>query len=579
LADMRQSVVTCQDLFALPLLTDAVLLAGKEGLHRQVRRVNVMEVPDVTDWVQSGEFLMTTGYPLRDNPHTFVELIRQLSAKGVVALGIKTKRFVDIIPPEVITVADALKFPLIELPPQTIFSEIIHEVMELVLAHEMFQLTILQERMQAITSVMMDGGGIIEMLQELERLFNHHVLFLDTHADVLVTDKTASVLQETIEPSRMWSQNLIAEMERVAASNLFGELQIQQNEGAYAGYFCKIQLSYGRRCYLLLLNRGSQLLDIDKLTIDRIKPIVVLELMNLEARRSVEHKYLDQFLQDWLFARLDGDAEWKMRAKLCGFEYEESNLYAVAVLRNRHNESNQMPIPSTVIERFQALREQSDGLMFQTLLLDEQIVWFIGVPQEIAEMGNLHLRKRIEKQIHSEIFQHYFVQLGKIVRTNEVFASYSEALKIQQISLQSGLNHNLLTYDDLGVYPLLTTLPDCDELQHFRKKFIEPLLAFEKTHHLNIIETLDTYFQCNQNMKSTAEKLFTHYNTIVYRMDRIKNLLGFDLDQADVRLQLHLALKLYRLDLTRKQASMPVWRPTTGRSESSNASKTFNAAD
>jgi purine catabolism regulator len=87
----------------------------------------------------------------------------------------------------------------------------------------------------------------------------------------------------------------------------------------------------------------------------------------------------------------------------------------------------------------------------------------------------------------------------------------------------------------------------------FKKKYLQPLLDFENNHQLNIIETLDTYFQCNQNMRLTAEKLFTHYNTVVYRMEKIRTLLGFDLDLSDTRLHLHLALKLYHLEQSKKR--------------------------
>ena len=552
MTDMRQSIVTCHDLFSLPLLGDAILLAGKEGLDKHVRRVNVMEVPDVIDWVQQGEFLMTTGYPLRDNLHTFVELIRQLSAKGVVALGIKTKRFVENIPNEVIELADSLKFPLIELPPQTIFSEVIHEVMELVLSFEMFQLTVLQERLQSITGLLMDGGSIQEMLQELENLIKQPILFLDSHSDIIVTEQTKTNFLNGIVINRNWSQFVISQIETESRNGYFDTFHLQIDEQWKTAYFSRIHLPYGRKCYLLLVSNQSTLLEIDTLTIERINPIVVLELLNLEARRSVEHKYWDQFMQDWLFGRLENDAEWKVRARLCGFDFQEQSLYAVALLTDRRTDLHDMPIRKSLVKQLDESANVSDDLNFHALLLDHQIVVFVEISREAAGKGDSQFRKLLERTIQAEIFDDYSVHVGKIVQKNELYKSYGEALKIQQISEQCGMNQSLLTYDDLSVFPLLAVLPDCDELQHFRKKFIEPLLAFEKNHHLNIIETLGTYFHCNQNMKLTAEKLFTHYNTIVYRMDRIRHLLGFDLDQADVRLQLHLALKLYHLDQSKK---------------------------
>ena len=49
------------------------------------------------------------------------------------------------------------------------------------------------------------------------------------------------------------------------------------------------------------------------------------------------------------------------------------------------------------------------------------------------------------------------------------------------------------------------------------------------------------------NISQTAESLFVHRNTLLYRMDRIQELTGQDLNNADMRLALHLSLKLWQL--------------------------------
>lgn len=62
------------------------------------------------------ELLVTTLYPLRDNPQALADLIPQLAAKGLVGLAITPDSYVDRIPPEMIRDADRLGFPLLELP-------------------------------------------------------------------------------------------------------------------------------------------------------------------------------------------------------------------------------------------------------------------------------------------------------------------------------------------------------------------------------------------------------------------------------------------------------------------------------
>ena len=49
------------------------------------------------------------------------------------------------------------------------------------------------------------------------------------------------------------------------------------------------------------------------------------------------------------------------------------------------------------------------------------------------------------------------------------------------------------------------------------------------------------------NVMQTARELFIHRNTLLYRLDRIRELGGFDLDDAETRLKLQLALRAHEL--------------------------------
>ncbi|MDG0813231.1 helix-turn-helix domain-containing protein [Cohnella rhizosphaerae] len=71
-----------------------------------------------------------------------------------------------------------------------------------------------------------------------------------------------------------------------------------------------------------------------------------------------------------------------------------------------------------------------------------------------------------------------------------------------------------------------------------------PLQQADRKGGGRLAETLEMFFKCNGNIKLTSEKLYAHYNTIVYRLDKIQNILGVSLDDPEDRLQLQLSLKL-----------------------------------
>jgi purine catabolism regulator len=106
-------------------------------------------------------------------------------------------------------------------------------------------------------------------------------------------------------------------------------------------------------------------------------------------------------------------------------------------------------------------------------------------------------------------------------------------------------SRNPLYYSDLSVYRLLFQLEHSPELIAFQEETLGPLLAYEGGGEL--IHTLETYFEHNGNLSQTAEALFIHRNTLIYRMERIATITDLDLDKPENRLAIQLALRIYRM--------------------------------
>jgi purine catabolism regulator len=102
-------------------------------------------------------------------------------------------------------------------------------------------------------------------------------------------------------------------------------------------------------------------------------------------------------------------------------------------------------------------------------------------------------------------------------------------------------------FGSLGVYRLLSALEDNPTVQSFAKQVIGPLADYDHQHRGSLVETIDAYFKHHGNISRTADSLYVHRNTLLYRLERIQELTGHDIDQADMRLAMHLALKLWQL--------------------------------
>ncbi|GAB7387117.1 purine catabolism transcriptional regulator PucR [Bacillaceae bacterium] len=537
--DEKYHALRCSDLLSIPLLKDAVVLAGKNGLDHVISRVNVMEVPDIVDWVRPGEFLMTTGYPFRKHPQAIADLIPKLAERGIAALGIKTKRFIDSVPPHVIELADKYNLPLIELPPSTVFSDIVHEVMERILIQETRDLSILQNRIQILTNLLLEGKGLDEFLLCLEQLIGNPVILLDSSNQLLLSNRTQEIIGCLVQEIP-WHE--------LRRETSMGSTVLYIGERRVKIYISVVPVHQYTAPLLILLEWNGNCAPVDTLTIDRVSALVGLELMNIQARQLVETKYIDQFLQDWLTGRIFTLSDLLLRAKACGIRISDAARYQAMIVRWIGEQPEESQLANILNELRHSAKELRVELHFT--ILDGDLVSVVMMNN--SENGSFSQNRHVEKILKflGNILNTYRFSLclGKMVNSpDKINLSYTESKRVCHISSICGLQEDVVTYEQLGVYSLLYLLPDGPELEEFMSRFIQPLKEYDRKHNTSLLETMNIYFNTRCNLRATAKELFTHYNTIIYRLERVKSILNMDIEEPETQFQLQLALKLHKI--------------------------------
>lgn len=532
--DTSREGFTVKALFDIPHFKDAILLGGSAGLNRLISRINVMEVPDVIDWVRPGELLMTTGYPFKHDLGLLVTLIEQLAHKGVVALGVKTKRFFDEVPSAAIEAANRHGIPLIELPPSTAFSDVVREVMERVLVSESKDLTILQGRVQRLSQLLLHGDGLPAYLNHLQVMIRNPVILLDPHNRRTVSPD-AETLCELIEDSE-WSK---LRTDQTLETNV-----LQIGDRSIRVHVAAVPDGQVRSYLLLILEYTAEYGAVDTLTINWAGRLLGFEISNMQARKNIEIKYFDQFLQDWLAGRMISGVDLRLRAEACGWPLTENGAYLAGIV----SFWEQKPDVKALQDLAKRLNWESDSRKSEvkwTVLEGELVALFILRSIEAGSNARLHLinsATSILKPILQE--KRASLCLGREVNGHgEVADSYRDAKRAAEIRRVCQLKEETLYYSELGVYLLLYRLQGTEEMEEYNRLYLDPLLALDRKQQGTLLNTLRTYFECNCNAKETAEKMYLHYNTINYRLERIKNELGLRLDEPETKLLLQLAIK------------------------------------
>jgi PucR family transcriptional regulator, purine catabolism regulatory protein len=104
---------------------------------------------------------------------------------------------------------------------------------------------------------------------------------------------------------------------------------------------------------------------------------------------------------------------------------------------------------------------------------------------------------------------------------------------------------HLTLFGDLGVYRLIFAAEGLPELSDLYTQALGALLDYDRQNNADLVSTLDAFFAANGSPKEAAERLGVHRNTVLYRLDRIRDITGYDLDDAGLRLRLQLALHIH----------------------------------
>jgi sugar diacid utilization regulator len=127
--------------------------------------------------------------------------------------------------------------------------------------------------------------------------------------------------------------------------------------------------------------------------------------------------------------------------------------------------------------------------------------------------------------------------------------AYSEAEVALEIGQRIHGPSFASTFEGTGTYKLLFRVlqENPEELEAFYAETLEPVVLYDSRYGTELVHTLITYLENDASTVKTATGLFAHRHTIRYRLDRVGELTGLDVDKSEDREQLTLGIKAMQL--------------------------------
>lgn len=164
--------VTLAWILAHPCLAEAdpVVRAGATAMGRRVRWIHSSEVLEIAPLLRGGELLLTGGEMLHSASEPEQRrYVRELAQRQVAGVAIETGSRLLVLPPAVLTEADSLDFPVVELRRRVPFVGVAEAVNAELVNDSVTLLRYGGELAHALSGILSNGGGVQALLDELGR--------------------------------------------------------------------------------------------------------------------------------------------------------------------------------------------------------------------------------------------------------------------------------------------------------------------------------------------------------------------------------------------------------------------------
>ena len=546
--------ISMNSILRMEILQDAKLLAGASGTDQIVTSVNVMVDPNVVNLVSGGELLVSTAYAVRENLPQLLELIPQLKQRGVVALGLKFNSYINEIPQEILILCDTLSFPLFEIPNSISFSQLITPIMTTIVNNQAQMLGDIYELQKALTATMLSGGGLQSIVQTLFDRFGNSI--------AIYNDFFSSFVLACSDRRRESITRRMEDLVRVGSSgretvSLMSSREVDNVDGLICNKII-IPIYSDKKKYgsIYIWEDNREITNVDLAVLEASTSLIALDMIKKISMYEMENNHKASFLDDLLVH--DEERQRKSLANAEYFDFDVDAEHRVAVIRVLSGNStiSNSSLYKTNNSIVNILRRVSRDSSIKVLFVNkcDSIVLVFELPVHEDENYLQQLHSFVDSAMNAleaeGILSMVSIGMGRsYADATNLWKSFNEAGRAAACwNIDDARIHS---YEDLGVYRFLSYEVLRPELVLFYNETLKVLVDYDHDRDSELVHTLSLYFRCGGNLKRLAEEMGVHYNTVAYRIQRIKELAHVSFDNADQMLNLQIALKIYEANFHR----------------------------
>lgn len=488
---------TIKDFLALPSVWDGqVMTCQGEALERPIAHISVQEMP-VENFLQPEELILTTAIGCFDSIPLFLEFLHQAHQAGAAGVVIAKKEDDFLLPKEVLQYGQQHKLPLLMVPWACRFGEMVE---------------------QTITALHRERRAEEETYEALKKELLTAFVNNKTMADV------AGMVADFLgEPVAVFDGkgNCQGSSNHFVGNAAAQQLPIQM-EGRFYGFVAVEKL--GALWDEVLLEQA-----------------ITLPLVLFFGREETIHTTVAKLKNNFLLSLVKEELteEKKALGRRLGFFLDTHYVCAVGEMTLPGGKDwDEAQVERLLLDQGKQKKRQILATVHQGQILLFYHQWPLPTQEQVWQFLD-----EMEEALCKVYPQAAFVWgISECLAQAADFRRYYEhALFALRLCKHSGRRR--ASHQDGILYQMMQQLNAKEELAQEAKKMLAPLLEDTSMGPV-LLWTLQVYFEQNHNVSQTARALHIHRQTLLYRLEKIQQLLGISFHRHTDVLLLELFVRM-----------------------------------
>ncbi|MCR3956880.1 MAG: PucR family transcriptional regulator ligand-binding domain-containing protein [Gudongella sp.] len=542
--------IILKDILKMSCFENSRLVSGNEIIDRtEVEGITIVERPDIANWIKGGELLLTSFYSIETDIQAQSKLIEDVAKNGAAGIIIKVSDMVPVISNDIVETGRSLNFPVITISKEVKYIDILYPVMGLLFNEQVYRLNYYKECHEKFNRLSLEMKGFQSIAKTLDQMVENPVIIFDSEMRILAFS------------NENFSELNIAEkeMKRMIYEGypIYG-LDINFEEDEYHLTIEPIEVVNRIQAYLGILEVNRDMTKLDFIALESAANTLRLEILKETAVNEAKLRYKGDLMDDLISGNYDSVQSIYDRGQILGWDLKKKyllGLYNISWKNKKKVENNaewsleSRNIVKTIIDRI-AYHHTTGHI---SLIKGEELIVFWPVVERENRKASINKLKLFGEEVRDTVKKRFgdvyvTMGIGSVAESVEdMGVSYNEAKDAAIFGRRIFGEDSTSVFDELGIYKMLCSFDNRDALASFIPESLRKLINYDKDKNNELIDTFEMYLKCNLNAVKTAEELFVHYKTVLYRLNRIKELTGLDIEDRDKMLEIEVGLKIMKI--------------------------------